>query len=204
LQVALDSSWQIKTVNLKSKKIIKNIGGLSYSLSRLQLGSKRQIMEIEKEKIVYRRTIIDGVPALVDYRVRFLNELYDHSEDDETKILRKSLLEYFSKAIPSNDFIGWVAEYDGKIIGTSGMVVWKMPARYGGVESGKVGYLLNFYTVPEARRRGICTRLLNELIEEAKCLGLKYLHLRASNDGINIYRKAGFVEPNQIELGLRL
>jgi len=161
-------------------------------------------MKIEREKIVRRRATMDDVPALIDYRVRFLNELYDHPEDDNTKILRKSLLEYFAKAIPSKDFIPWVAEYNGKIIATSGMVVWQIPARYGGVESGKLGYLLDFYTVPEARRKGIAARLLNELIREAKLLGLKYLHLHASKDGINIYRKAGFVEPDQPELVLKL
>jgi GNAT superfamily N-acetyltransferase len=133
-----------------------------------------------------------------------LNELYDHPEDDKTKILRKSLLDYFTKAIPSNDFIAWVAECNGKIIATSGMVVWQKPAIYGGVESGKLGYLLNFYTLPEARGKGTATRLLNELIKDAKSLGLKYLHLHASRDGINIYRKAGFVEPDQPELELRL
>jgi GNAT superfamily N-acetyltransferase len=114
------------------------------------------------------------------------------------------LRQYFSEAIPSNNFIAWLAEYNGKIIGTSGMVVWQMPARYGGLESGRLGYILNLYTVPEARRKGICTRLLNELIKEAKSLELKYLHLHASEEGRNIYRKAGFVEPDPIELILRL
>jgi GNAT superfamily N-acetyltransferase len=161
-------------------------------------------MKIEKERIVYRCVTIDDVPALVDYRVRFLNELFNHPENDETTVVRKSLLEYFTRAVPSKDFIAWVAEYDGKIIATSGMVVWQKPAIYGGVESGRLGYLLNFYTVPEARRKGIGTRLLNELIKEAKSLGLKYLHLHASKDGINIYRKAGFAEPEQPELELRL
>ena len=161
-------------------------------------------MEIENDKINYRRANINDIEILIDYRVRFLNELYSHPEDDETETLRKALKEYFSEAIPSNDFIAWLAEYNGKIIGTSGMVVWQMPARYGGLESGKLGYILNLYIIPEARRKGICTRLLNELIEEAKSLGLTYLHLHASEDGINIYRKAGFAEPNQIELKLRL
>jgi len=161
-------------------------------------------MEIEKDKIDYRRANIDDIETLVDFRVRFLNELYNRPEDDETEILRKTLQEYFSKAIPSNDFIAWVAEYNGKIIGTSGMVVWQIPSRYGGVESGRLGYILNMYTIPEARKKGICTRLLKELIKEAKSLGLKYLHLHASEDGINIYREAGFVEPNQTELEFRL
>jgi len=161
-------------------------------------------MKIEKDKINYRRANIGDIEFLVDYRVRFLNELYNHPEDDETEILRKALHQYFSEAIPSNNFIAWLAEYNGKIIGTSGMVVWRMPARYWGLESGTLGYILNLYTVPDARRRGICTRLLNELIKEAKSLGLKYLHLHSSEEGMNIYRKAGFVEPDQTELMLRL
>jgi GNAT superfamily N-acetyltransferase len=161
-------------------------------------------MEIEQERIVYRRAGIGDVPDLVDHRVRFLGEEYSHPDDGETRVLRASLQEYFARAIPSSDFIAWVAERKGRIVGTSGMVVWQMPARYGGIESGRLGYLLNFYTVPEARRRGIGTRLLHELIREARSLGLRYLHLHASRDGIGIYRKAGFVEPRMPELVLKL
>jgi len=161
-------------------------------------------VEIKKESIVYRRATINDVQALVDYRVRFLNELLNHPENDDTAVVRKCLREYFSTAIPSRGFIAWVAEYDRRIIATAGMVVWRKPGIYGGVESGRLGYLLNFYTIPEARRKGIGTRLLNELIRDAKSLELKYLHLHASKDGINIYRKAGFTEPQQPELELRL
>jgi GNAT superfamily N-acetyltransferase len=161
-------------------------------------------MEIEGDRVRYRRANINDVESLVDYRVRFLNELYGHPENDETEILRRSLRKYFREAIPSSSFVAWLAECDGKIVGTSGMVVWQMPARYGGLESGKLGYVLNMYTVPEARGNGICTRLLNELIEEARSLGLRYLHLHASEEGMSIYRKAGFSEAEQKELGLIL
>ena len=160
-------------------------------------------MRIGKE-IVYRRGTLDDVQVLVDLRVRFLNELLNHPENNETRVVRKSLLEYFTEAIPSRDFVAWVAEFGGKIVATSGMVVWQKPALYGGVESGKLGYLLNFYTIPEARGKGIATRLLNELIREAKSMGLRYVHLHASKDGEPIYRKAGFVEPKMPELELRL
>ena len=71
-------------------------------------------MKIEKERIVYRCVTIDDVPALVDYRVRFLNELFNHPENDETTVVRKSLLEYFTRAVPSKDFIAWVADMMGK------------------------------------------------------------------------------------------
>jgi len=157
-----------------------------------------------EDKIVYRRATLSDVSALVEYRVRFLNELYDHAEDHATKVVRESLNRYFTKAIPSEDFIAWVAELHGKMVATSGMVVWQKPAVYGGVESGKLGYLLNFYTIPEARQKGIATRLLKELINEARSLGLRYLHLHASKYGEPIYRKAGFTETQMPELALRL
>ncbi len=157
-----------------------------------------------KEKLVYRRAILNDISSLVDYRARFLNELYGHMENDETEVIRESLLRYFTAATSSGDFIAWIAELDRKIVATSGLVIWQKPATYGGVESGRLGYLLNFYTIPEARGRGIATRLLNELIREAKQSGLKYLHLHASKYGGPIYRKAGFKEPHIPELTLKL
>jgi GNAT superfamily N-acetyltransferase len=161
-------------------------------------------METKKANIVYRHATTNDAQALVNYRIRFLNELLNHPENEDIEVVKKSLLEYFSTAIPSKDFIAWVAEYDGRIIATAGMVVWRKPAIYGGAESGKLGYLLNFYTIPEARRKGIATRLLNELIKDARSLELRYLHLHASTDGISIYRKAGFTEPQRPELELTL
>ena len=159
-------------------------------------------MSKEKE-IVYRHATLNDVPTLVDIRVRFLNELHNHVENNETKIIRQSLLRYFIEAIPSGEFIAWVAELDGKIIATSGMVVWQKPANYE-VESGRLGYIMNFYTIPEARRKGIATRLLNRLVNDAKSLGLRYVHLHASKYGEPIYKKAGFMEPQMPELTLRI
>jgi len=159
--------------------------------------------KISKNKINYRRANIDGIDILVNFRIRFLNEFYKHPEDNETEILKKELKEYFSKAIPSGDFIGWLAGYNGKVVSTGRMVIWQMPPRYG-LKSGRLGYILNMYTIPQARRKGICTQLLNKLIKETKSLRLTYFHLHPSEEGINIYRKAGFVKPGLIELELRL
>ena len=160
-------------------------------------------MEIDITKIKYRRTNIEDLNILVDYRIRFLNESGIRSEDEETKELKKALRKYYRIAIPPNEFICWLVEYRDKILGVSGMVVYQVPGRYGFV-SGKLGFICNMYTVPKARRRGISTRLLSELVKEAKSLGLEYLHLRAHKDAINIYRRAGFTEPFTLELQLKL
>ena len=45
--------------------------------------------EIEDGKINYRRANIDDIEVLIDYRVRFLNELYSPPKDDEIEVIKK-------------------------------------------------------------------------------------------------------------------
>jgi ribosomal protein S18 acetylase RimI-like enzyme len=161
-------------------------------------------MEIKRENITYRRATSSDFDALVDYRMRFLDELFGPQDDIEKTKMRKSLEEYFSETLPTKNLIAWLAEHGGKIVGTGYLVVWRIPGRYRGLETGELGYILNMYTVPEARRNGIGTRLLQELIKEGKSRGLKHLHLHASKEGIGMYRKAGFTEPSMPELVLRI
>jgi len=54
-------------------------------------------MGIENDRINYRRANVGDIEILIDFRVRFLDELYNHPEDDEAEILRKALQEYFLK-----------------------------------------------------------------------------------------------------------
>jgi hypothetical protein len=118
---------------------------------------KERDVKIENSKIKYRRASINDVQTLIDYRVRFLNELYDHAENDDTQILKKSLQQYFSEAILSGSFIAWLAEQDGKTIGTGGMVVWQMPGRYEGQETGRLGYILNIHGSRSTRKGSLHT-----------------------------------------------
>jgi GNAT superfamily N-acetyltransferase len=157
---------------------------------------------INKDKIIFRRATVDDAEVLTDFRVRFLRETFGAGDEGDTELLKEGLREYFSQAIPAGGFVAWLAEYDGEIIATSGMVVWRKPGGYTSL-SGKAGYILNMYTVPEARGLGVGSRLFDELINEAKSRGVKHLHLHATEDGIGIYRRAGFAEPGLVELELK-
>jgi len=153
-------------------------------------------------KVQYRRAHVGDIEDLVKYRTRFLNEAKTHSEN-ETKTLEVALKKYFTWATSSNEFIGWLAEYEGKLVGTSGLVIWQIPGRYGFL-SGKNGYIHNMYTIPKMRKQGIATYLLNKLILDAKAMGVERLHLHAREAGDSLYRKKGFNEQQNPELILRL
>lgn len=60
------------------------------------------------------------------------------------------------------------------------------------------------YTRPEYRKQGIATRLLTELIREARALNLSYLELSSTREGEPVYRKLGFKEKELHYKELRL
>jgi GNAT superfamily N-acetyltransferase len=153
--------------------------------------------------VTYRRATAADVDTLVEYRLRFLAERAGSARPPAEEAVTTHLRAYFREAIPRGAFIAWLAEQEGEVVATSGMVVWQIPPN-NSVITGKMAYLLNMYTVPEARRQGICAALLEKMIEEAKALALSRVHLHATRAGEGIYRRRGFAEPSDVELVLRL
>jgi GNAT superfamily N-acetyltransferase len=60
--------------------------------------------------------------------------------------------------------------------------------------SGKSGLLLNMYTIPSYRGRGLADRLLQELIADAKRAGVGKIRLSATADGYPLYKRFGFID----------
>ena len=60
--------------------------------------------------------------------------------------------------------------------------------------SGLRGHLMNVYTKPAYRRRGIACKMLEMLINEAKEKGVTEITLDATEEGKPLYRKCGFAD----------
>lgn len=58
---------------------------------------------------------------------------------------------------------------------------------------GKNAYIMNMYTRPAYRRKGIASKLLDLLIREAINRGIKKISLEATEMGKLVYRRYGFV-----------
>lgn len=162
-------------------------------------------MNFNKDSIIYRRAELKDVEILAEHRIIFIHGIFNLEVTEKTEQLRKELIEYFRQAIPNKIFIAWLAEYENSIIATSGLAIWQAPLTYSGLgKKGRRGDILNMYTLPEYRKQGIASVLLDKLIEDAKELNLEYVGLHATDDGIGIYKNKGFKEPSYPELQLRL
>lgn len=76
-----------------------------------------------------------------------------------------------------------------------------MPTFYN--PTGKKAYIMNMYTKPEYRRRGIAFHTLDLLVAEAKSRGITAISLEATDMGKPLYEKLGFIKMNdEMELSI--
>lgn len=160
-------------------------------------------MRIHSAKIKFRKAELNDVDIFIEYRIIFLNEIHKPIPDAKETILKKRLRDYFNKTVKDGTFISWIAEYEKKPVGIGSMVLREQPGNFY-IPNGKVGHILNMYTIPEFRKNGVCSEILKRLIKEGEKLNLSKIDLLATEQGESLYRKFGFKEPNDKALELFL
>lgn len=146
--------------------------------------------------ITYHKATIDDVSALVNNRILFALELSGKQNEEAIESLRNQMTEYFSKAMMDNTCISFIAKCDEKVSGIGSMHIREMPGNFKN-PSGKWAYIMNMYTVPEYRRKGICKNILNLLVEEGKKYGITAFELHATKEGEKVYIQEGFIHHNE-------
>ena len=111
--------------------------------------------------------------------------------------------QYFSEALRIGTYRGWLAEdAKGQIIGGGGIVIAAWPG-YPGENHVQRVWILNMYTEPQARRRGVAKRLMEAMIEWCRTNGFSAVSLHASSAGRPLYETMGFQPTNEMKLPLR-
>lgn len=93
----------------------------------------------------------------------------------------------------------WAAEIEGAIAGIVAANPFERIPN-GRDPAGRGWYLLNVYTVPRCRGRGIASRLLRAVNEAAAADGVPVLELRATDEARPLYERFGFAaSPHYME-----
>jgi len=147
-----------------------------------------------RNEFKFYKAWIEDVDALVEYRIRFAIEISGEQTPKNVEMLRAQMTNYFSKALIDNSCISIIAKWKDQVAGIGSVHLRNMPGNFKN-PSGKWGYIMNMYTVPEFRRKGICSEILNRLIKEGEKFGVTAFELHASKEGEPVYKKCGF-EPH--------
>ncbi len=141
--------------------------------------------------ITYHKATTNDVATLVEHRILFAQELSGAQDPVSIQLLRQQMTSYFSKAIAENTCISFIARSEDKVAGIGSVHFREMPGNFKN-PSGKWGYIMNMYTVPDFRRKGICKNILDLLVEAGHQLGVNAFELHATKDGEPVYLQNGF------------
>ena len=152
--------------------------------------------------IHYRRAELADVENLISLRIKFLCEAEEIDKETPSQLLEESLTKYFTVHLQNGEFIAWLAVEDNLIVATSGVSFSTVPPSFGNI-SGEEAYIMNMYTLPQARKKGIGTILLGKLMEDITEKKIKKVRLLTTELGKSLYVKAGFKE-SDTEMVLKL
>ena len=160
-------------------------------------------MNIDPDKIIITRVGTRDVEAMVDCRIQYIAELQGERPVSVVNELKNELISYFTSGIQNATVIALVAIFEEKPVAYGAVVLRSVPGDFNSTAYVE-GDVLNMYTVPEARRRGISKMILLGLIDEAQRQGVSKLALHTTAAGEKLYRSVGFHNPVYPYLELEL
>lgn len=116
-----------------------------------------------------RQATLTDIPALVALRMALFIELGEALGGQE-EAQHQASVDYFSRAMAEGRLISWVAEDEeaaGGLLAVGSLTLFERPP-YPGNLAGREAYLLNMYTRPAWRKRGLASRCHDRLCRPAR------------------------------------
>ncbi|HOJ29453.1 MAG TPA: GNAT family N-acetyltransferase [Spirochaetota bacterium] len=139
-----------------------------------------------------REATLSDIDDIVTIRMKMLFELGKLETEDGTRKLRSLTRDFFIRKFQTGEFKVFCALKDETIIATTGIQFLERPPLYENPH-GIEAYIMNVYTEPEYRGKGVASKLLEKVIEHAKERKAGRILLHAIGKDKRIYEKAGFV-----------
>jgi GNAT superfamily N-acetyltransferase len=141
------------------------------------------------------------IPEILRQRRRMYEDM-DHTDPAAPDAMSRLSFDYLHQAIPEGSVRAWLALHDQHAFAGGAVLITSWPARPYDLECRRAT-ILNVYTDPEYRRRGIARLLMETMIDWCKRKGLARVNLHASDAGRHLYESLGFEPSNEMRLKLR-
>jgi GNAT superfamily N-acetyltransferase len=143
-----------------------------------------------------RLATVADVATLVEHRVRMFCDMGIGDEASLAEMGRR-FAPWVTVRLQDGSYRSWLVELDGQVV--AGADVWLRPRQPGlGGPKDVAPYVLNVYTVPGVRRKGVARRLMGLIMEWAAKEGHGTVELHASDEGRPLYESLGFAATNEM------
>ncbi len=152
--------------------------------------------------VVYDVANLKDIPELVRLRILYMIEDFGSITDEEREGMEKQLPGYFEREL-GKKLIAFVARAEGRLVASAYLLIIEKPANpffLNGLDTE----VLSVYTEEGYRGRGICSKLMKNMIDYAAKHKISRIDLIATIDGYPIYKKLGFEDKVQKYKDMRL
>jgi len=146
-----------------------------------------------------REATASDVEILVHHRLGMFRDM--GVPEAEVAAMEEPARAYFGRAVPDRKYVAFLAESGGLVIAGGGIILIDWPAGRGDARDSKA-MILNMYTEPEFRRRGVARILMEKMIAWCREQGYHTVSLHASDKGRPLYESLGFRPTNELRLTL--
>jgi ribosomal protein S18 acetylase RimI-like enzyme len=147
-------------------------------------------------EITYHRATANDAAVLTELRIKFALELSGPQPQAAIDALKVQMTGYFKEATATDKCISYIARCNGEAAGIGSVQLREQPGNFKN-PSGRWGYIMNMYTLPQHRRKGICSSILRELVADASRMGITAFELHATKTGEPVYAQLGFSVHNE-------
>jgi ribosomal protein S18 acetylase RimI-like enzyme len=162
-------------------------------------------MPVARSLFTVRLALLADIPVLAHHRAAMFRDMGKLASHQQAPLERETTA-YLTDALPSGDYLAWVAEDSGaSVIGGAGAQLRPLLPRprpdSDDLELGPEAIVLNVYVEPAWRLRGVAESLMRALLQALDTRGIRRIVLHASDDGRGLYDRLGFKPTNEMMLG---
>jgi len=151
--------------------------------------------------ITIRETSLADIPEILRQRCRMYEDM-GQKDSDALSAMAKLSADYLSRAMADGSFRAWLACDGDRVVSGGAVIITPWLAHPYDLECRRAT-ILNVYTDPEYRLRGIARKIMQTMIDWCKREGFARVTLHASEDGRHLYESLGFETSNEMRLKLR-
>ncbi len=161
------------------------------------------VQRVASDIFQIRRATAQDADIISWHRARMFQDMGDVL-GDAFEILRAKARTRLEHWIDNRNYIGWLAAPADKpemIVAGAGVQLQPIlprPLDISTIGESRQGTIVNVFTEPQWRQRGIAGLLIKEIIIWSKNEQIDRLVLHASDEGRSIYERLGFITSNEM------
>ncbi len=148
-----------------------------------------------------RPATLDDLKAVLRHRRRMFEDMGHTDQRALDEMLARST-PLLRRGLADGTYRGWLVEASGAgVVAGGGVIMLEFQAHPTDPRPQRA-WVVNMFTEPEHRRRGLARRLMQTITEWCRAEGMRFLFLHASDEGRSLYESLGFKANNEMRLAL--